>query len=168
MTLKAVQAEAGDFDFMRKELILGARKRHFNFPVLDPAGLRSLEDNIRSAIEHHRFCSGLLAVPILFMHKQSRVGMVIMTEVSPGQGGNEIHIVFVTDKHRGKGYGSQMVDSILASRQGVDVYARCAPASQRMYEMLQRRGFVYLHTMQDGQRILVRPKQQLFSASQAG
>ncbi|MDH5446885.1 MAG: GNAT family N-acetyltransferase [Gammaproteobacteria bacterium] len=157
--LTAVYASDADYDFIRKEIILGARKKHFAFSVKDPEDMRFVEENIRSAIHHHCFTSGLRVQPILFMKKQRRVGVVMMSEVSPGKGGNEIHMVFVGHKHRGKGYGSQMIDLILAERQDVAVFARCTVASQCMYEMLERRGFEYQYTMKDGFRVLLRPRQ---------
>ena len=144
---------------MRKEIFLGARKKHFGFSVKNPTDIQFVEESLRLAISQQRFSSGLRVLPLIFFKQQSRVGMVMMSEISPGQGGNEIHLAFVTHKHRGKGYGSQMIDHILGQRRDVEVYVRCAPVSQCMYEMLIRRGFQYEYTNEEGHRVLLRPRQ---------
>ena len=162
--LRAVRARPEDYDFIRKEVIRGAKKRHFDFSIRDPADLRFVEESLRLAISHGYFSSGLRVLPIVFMKNHSRVGMVMMAELSPGKGGNEIHLVCVDPKHQGRGYASQMLDFVLAQRLDLDVYARCTPASQHMYEMLVRRGFRYLYTSPEGQRVLRRPRQPVLAA----
>lgn len=158
--LKAALARVEDYHFMHKEIFLCARKKHFGFSIRNLSEVEFVQKNIRLAISQRCFSNGLHVLPVIFMRQQSRVGMIMMSEMAPGQGGNEIHLAFVAHKHRGKGYGSHMLDYILKQREDVDVFARCAPVSQRMYDMLQRRGFEYQYTNGEGHRLLMRPKCQ--------
>ena len=161
--LHSVLAAPEDYDFIRKEVLSGIRQKHFLIPLKTQEDIRSVEEDIRMAILQHCFASGLRVLPLIFRKNHRRVGMVLMSEVSPGKGGNELHLMTVVKKHRGKGYGSNMLDLILEGRQEVDVFARCAPASSKMYEMLKKRGFEFQYASEDGFRVLMRARLNILS-----
>ena len=157
MALTVSVAESSDYDFIRKGTLNASRKKHFGILPHKPEQRDMMDASIYSLIMEHRFLDGLYAVPYVFWKQHSRIGFLVMTELFPGEGGNEIHLAFVSQKHQGKGYGSWMMDYILGTRQGQDIYARCAPASEQMYQMLLRRGFEYVRTTDYAYRILLRP-----------
>ena len=80
----------------------------------------------------------------------------MLSEILPGVG-TEILALAMDETFRGGGHGAALLDALLnGPLQDQPVYARCHPESQRLYEMLMRRGFDHRQDGEHGVRFLVR------------
>ena len=75
----------------------------------------------------------------------------------PDNKGNELWMAAIDPLHRGQGEGREMIDSILDQFKGknLSLFARCAPASERMFQMLLTRGFKQVALGEQGSRGLI-------------
>jgi len=158
LKLHTYRADLSDLAPICSEIIIAAEHGHFCLNPLQSNAIQWSHRNIYSVIEYGHFENGLSAIPIVFEFKNQPIGYVIMSEVAPGSGGNEIHIFIVPRAYQNQGYGTHMLTNIMKERKTVDVYARCAPASEQMFYMLQKRGFKYIEDNEEGFRILLRSK----------
>jgi GNAT superfamily N-acetyltransferase len=155
--LKLILPDATDLVFMRELLIDGAQHGHFSKKIVEEPNY--IDNTLASIVKSGRlFDRPLRAQAIIFEHNRQRVGFAVMAEVEANRGGNEIYIFAVDSKLRGQGYGRAMLNEILHRWSLVDVFARCYPASEHMYQMLLKAGFHYLFDMKDGARVLRRLK----------
>ena len=154
--LTVIQADNSDYNFIYTEIIRAAKLKHF---LLDPDKAEErdyLKRNLKSALSKGTMENGLRSQPLIFQHQGKNIGFSMLCEISPGRGGNEIHLFLVHHQHQKNGYGSAMLNEINHRWEKVDLYARCFPASQTMQNMLQRRGFVYTHTNSEGASVFLR------------
>lgn len=159
--LSVYQAEPADFHFIYPELIRTARKKHFLLDTRDQDKRDYLKHELKRVLKEGFLENGLQGQPLLFQDQDTPVGFTLLSEIIPGQGGNEIYLFMVHHTQQGKGYGSAMLDEINRRWQKVDLYARCLPASQTMHAMLLRRGFQFTYTNADGASVLLRKKIEL-------
>ena len=87
--------------------------------------------------------------------KMCSIAMVIISEASPGDSCYEIYAMSVIKSHQSKGYGFQILDSVLNRFVYLDICARCLPASGRMCHLLSKRGFEF-HSMDKAYTVLLR------------
>lgn len=71
--------------------------------------------------------------------------------------GNELWIVAIDKKFRNQGHGKQMILGIINQFKGKNLmlFARCAPESEIMYQLLLQHGFNHFTTGQEGYRGLM-------------
>jgi hypothetical protein len=80
----------------------------------------------------------------------------MLSEVLPGVG-TEILAFALDDSFHGRRQGSAFLDALLTGPlKNKPVYARCHLQSQRLYEMLIRRGFTHPQNGEHGVRFLMR------------
>jgi GNAT superfamily N-acetyltransferase len=156
--LSVYQADARDYQFIYPELLRAARKKHFLFDTQNPEEREFIKQNLTSVLKQGHLNNGLRGQPLVFEHQKNRIGFALVSEIRPGLGGHELHLFFVHHKYHRRGYGSAMLDEINHRWHQVDLYARCLPASNLMFDMLTRRGFVFTHTNSEGARVLLREK----------
>lgn len=157
MELDVYQADLSDLEFFLALLIKGARKGHFAYDPWSGQARKHLERDVRDALSMGCFCNGLRCQAMVFEHNGQRVGVAIMAEIEPGQGGNELLVLAVKPSLRRRGFGGAMLKTVLDGRDGVEIYARCSQASRVMFDMLSRHGFIYSHSNEQGYRVLRRP-----------
>lgn len=154
--LHLIQPDASDISFMQQLLVQGAQRGHFSSRILEVPNF--INNTLMSLLRNGRlYDKPLRAQAIIFEHNKSRIGFAIIAEVETNQGGNELYAMAVDEPFRGRGYGRAMLNEILRRWSGVTLYARCFPASQRMYEMLIKSGFEFLFDSKDGARVLGHP-----------
>ena len=153
MPPRFTQAVTSDAPFIQSLLLSGSRKGHFNPKLLERRD--ALRNEVESIIHQGRLHqSPLSAWAWIFRHGSLRVGMSILCEISHGVPGYELYALAVHKDFRGNGYGRIILDEMLYYYAGADLYARCLPASETLYQMLLRRHFEHLYTTPDQARVL--------------
>jgi len=140
--LKVFAADQSDLDWMFQLYIHAANNGHFAIKNT-PAGRDVVKENIFSIVTYQKMVDfNLQAQALVFESGYGKVGYVVMSELEPGLGGNEIQLFVVDEKLRGMGYGSYMLEEVIRRWHPlVDIYARCHPASSQMAAMLRKANF---------------------------
>jgi len=145
-----------DIPYIAGQILDGARQGQFEKRLLIPEQADLLYRELDTIIRHGCRTSGpLSAVALIFLNGPVCVGHAIMTEVKNTEG-IELYSLSVDAAMRGAGYGSTMLDMLIARflpQAGV-IIARCYPRTVVMYELLVSRGFEYMMTLRSGLRVL--------------
>ncbi len=160
MELKALQADLTDLPFMHSLFISEVEDGHFTKGLLKEEQQELSRANMESIIVHGiQRDNGLRAQAIIYEKNEQRVGFVIMSELEPGEGGNEMYVMAVDKKFRGKGFGSMILDDVIQRIvPHANLFVRCMPDSIVMYQMLIKRGFTQFETDEEGTQYLAKKK----------
>ncbi len=148
-------ADITDIHFINSCILYGARKGHYLIDVDNQVVVECMKKEIKSVINNQKLLDNRHAQATVYSADNKRVAMVIISEATPGSSCYEIYAISVIKGHQGKGYGSQILDSILNRFLYLDVYARCLPASVRMEQLLVQRGFKF-DSMDKGFKVMLK------------
>lgn len=147
-------ASIANLDLIYELIMDGAKHGYFNreFQKL-PAAANGLRLELTSILENRLRPNGLPAYGIVYEHEDRVIGFVLM---SAGEGniGNELWMAAIHPDFREKGHGRKMVQGVLEQFKGrkLMLFARCAPESKRMYQLLLKNGFRHVATGDEGYR----------------
>jgi GNAT superfamily N-acetyltransferase len=148
-------ANLTDLNFISGCIQYGARKGHYFFDADNPEAVRWMNLEMRSVVSRQELLDERNAQATVYSIAGRRVAVAIICESSPGDSSYELYALSVAKKYQDKGYGAQILDSLLDRLFHFDVCARCLPASIKMVELLEKRGFVF-HSMDDVFKVLVK------------
>lgn len=136
-------ATMDDLDFIYELVLDGSKYGYFNrkFHGL-PEAAKGLRLELASILKKQIRPNGLRAYGIVYEHDSRPVGFVVMSAGEQNKG-NELWMVAVHPDFRNKGHGRKMIQGVLEKFKGRNLflYARCAPESERMYQLLLKNGF---------------------------
>ena len=160
MELKALQADLSDLPFMHSLFISEVEDGHFTKELLEEEQQELVRANMESIIvQGVQRDNGMRAQAIIYEEDEQRVGFVILSELEPNKGGNEMYIMAVDKEFRGKGYGRKILDDIIQRIvPHANLFVRCKPDSTVMYQMLIKRGFQHFETDEEGTQFLAKQK----------
>lgn len=150
-------ANLKDLEFMYSQIMDGANHGYFNRKFQElPAAANGLRLELTSILTKGVRPNGLRAYGIIFENNGVPIGFVLMS-AGEGNKGNELWMAGIDSKHRGKGYGKQMIQGVLEQFKGRNLmlFARCAPESETMYQLLSKNGFRHVATGEEGYRGLM-------------
>jgi GNAT superfamily N-acetyltransferase len=136
-------ANLTDLDFISSCILYGARKGHYSIDGENQANLKCMKNELRSIITDQELADTRYAQATIYSVEGKRIAFVIISEASPGDSCYEIYAMSLKSSHQNKGYGSQILDSVLNRFIYLDICARCLPASDRMIQILVQRGFKF-------------------------
>ena len=148
-------ANITDLHFICGCILYGGRKGHYSIDVENPAIVNSMKKEMLSVINSQRLLDTRHAQATIYSVDGKRIAMVIISEASPGDSCYELYAMSVMKSHQNKGYGLQILDSVLNRFVYLDICARCLPASDRMRHLLSKRGFEF-HSIDQGYTVLLR------------
>ena len=136
-------ANISDLHFINGCILYGARKGHYSIDPENANIVRFMKKEIKFVINDQRLLDGRRAQAAVYSVDSKRVAMSIISEATIGSNCYELYAMSVVKSHQGKGYGAQILDSILNRFVYQDVCARCLPASVKMKRLLVERGFKF-------------------------
>jgi len=132
-----------DVDFILSLIMNGARKGHFNSQAISDKGL--MRSDLLSIINDGLDRNMLASVAYVAWNDGKRVGMASMTATTKPDGGFELGAIAVKPSDQNKGFGSLILETLLKEwLPKKNIYARCYPRSEKLFLMLQKRGFEFL------------------------
>ena len=132
-----------DVDFILSLIMNGARKGHFNSQAISDKGL--MRSGLLSIINDGLDRNMLASVAYVAWNDGKRVGMASMTATTKPDGGFELGAIAVKPSDQNKGFGSLILETLLKEwLPKKNIYARCYPRSEKLFLMLQKRGFEFL------------------------
>lgn len=155
MQLTCTQASTKDADFIISLIMAGARKGHYYSLFVDNKQLlRKMVNSI--IIDGVQYDSRHLASEALVgRFGNTRIGAVITTQTEKKDNSIELAAITVKKQFQDMGFGRGMLDIILARwLPEKTIYARCFPDSEKLAQMLLRRGFSLISITESGTRIL--------------
>lgn len=147
-------ANIGDLDFIFNLIIDGAKEGHFNQELYtSDEAKRGFRIELMSILEKQVRLGGLRAYGSVYEIKGKRVGFLLISS-GPGNKGNELWMASVDPEYRGKGHGKTMMLYVINQFSGKNLilFARCAPKSEVMYQLLTNNGFKLFETGPEGTR----------------
>ena len=136
-------ANITDLHFICSCILYGARKNHYSIDVENQTIVKCMKKEIQSVISNQKLLDNRQAQATIYLVDNIRVALVIISEASPGDSCYELYAMSVIKSHQNKGYGAQILDSVLGRFLYLDICARCLPASNRMSRLLIQRGFEF-------------------------
>jgi GNAT superfamily N-acetyltransferase len=118
--------------------------------------VRNLHGEVDAILTDRRTARGMPAQPLVYCHDKIPVGFAIVAACSGDPLDLELYAMAVEHAHRGKGYGTIMLDDVLANFNYRHIYARCSPSSKTMHRMLEKRAFGTIDTNEQGFSIMLR------------
>lgn len=132
-----------DVDFILSLIMNGARKGHFNLQAISDKGL--MRSDLLSIINSGLDRNMLASVAYVAWNDGKRVGMASMTATTKPDGGFELGAIAVKPPDQNKGFGSLILETLLQEwLPKKTIYARCYPKSEKLFLMLQKKGFEFL------------------------
>jgi GNAT superfamily N-acetyltransferase len=132
-----------DVDFILSLIMNGARKGHFNLQAISDKGL--MRSDLLSIINSGLDRNMLASVAYVAWNDGKRVGMASMTATTKPDGGFELGAIAVKPSDQNKGFGSLILETLLQKwLLKKTIYARCYPKSEKLFLMLQKKGFEFL------------------------
>lgn len=153
MKLEERVANITDLDFINGCILYGARKGHYSFNAENPEVVASMKKEIKSVIIDQTLLDQRHAQATVFTLDGKRIATLIVCEVAPNVTAMEIYAMSVVKKYQNKGYGSQILETVLHRLTHTDIYARCTLASEKMNVLLESNGFSF-YKMDRGYRVL--------------
>ena len=141
MTLLERNANITDVDFIQGCILFGARKGHYSFDPENPVLVQWMKKEIRSIITNKMLIDGRQASAFVFLIRNRRIATMILSQAAPGSHSLEIYALSVIREFQNKGYGSEIINSLLEHFPDIEICARCTPSSVKMYNLLLRKGF---------------------------
>ena len=143
MSFLLCPARHQDVDFILSLIMNGARKGHFNSQAISDKGL--MRSDLLSIINDGLDRNMLASVAYVAWNDGKRVGMASMTATTKPDGGFELGAIAVKPSDQNKGFGSLILETLLKEwLPKKNIYARCYPRSEKLFLMLQKRGFEFL------------------------
>mgnify|MGYP001825369111 CR=1 FL=1 len=136
-------ANITDFNFICSCILYGARKGHYSIEVGNKAVVKCMKEEVQSVISNQQLLDSRHAQATIYLVDNRRIALAIISEASPGDSCFEIYALSVIKSHQNKGYGAQIIDSVLERFLYLDICARCLPASISMSRLLIKRGFEF-------------------------
>ena len=143
------RANISDHGFICSIILNGARKGHFSIDLTDQRAIHHFKATISDMLK-----PGCTEQVYIFLKQDKRLGLAILNDIDAHPDCKELYMLCVHSKFRKQGYGKQLLDIIMHKLQHFTVYARCAPASQIMFDMLLQHHFQLIHETDQGIRIL--------------
>lgn len=137
-------------------MLNGARNGHFTVDVSSQAAIAEFKRKLRDALSQRGDGPEVLHVIRLLLINGERAGFSIVARLGRSGRERELEAIALSPEYRELGYGRQFLGTTLRALRNNVVYVRCARRSQRLYEMLLRRGFEHLRDTADGFRVLKR------------
>ena len=161
MPFKALQADLSDLEFMHSLFISEVEDGHFTEELLEEEQQILVRANLESVIvQGVQRDNGMRAQAIIYEDDEQRIGFVVMSELEPNKGGNEMYIMAVAKEYRGKGFGGKILDDVIQRIvPHANLFVRCKPDSKIMYQMLINRGFTKFETDDEGTQYLAKQKE---------
>lgn len=160
MPLTHVLAALPDTDFIFSLIIAGARKGHFSTQFSsDKAALRR---HLGAVIGYGRQGENQVhSQAMVTWLDDKRIGVTIVTATEKSDNSIEIGAIAIKREFQGMGYGAILLDALLARLlpHGA-IYVRCFPSSEKLFQMLIRRGFAVIAQTEKGTRILKHAREQ--------
>lgn len=144
MSFKLIGAASKDTGYILNLATVGAINGHFDTKVLTETEV--FRAYINSAITKGADLKGFQTEALLAYADETLVGAVVITDaIGTPDKGVELALIAIDVTYHGHGYGSSALDALLKHflPQG-SVYARCLPASERLRQMLVKRGFAHV------------------------
>jgi len=143
MSFLLCPARHQDVDFILSLIMNGARKGHFNSQAISDKGL--MRSDLLSIINNGVDRNLLASVAYVAWNDGKRVGIASMTATTKSDGGFELGAIAVKPSDQDKGFGSLILETLLKEwLPKKTIYARCYPKSEKLFLMLQKRGFEFL------------------------
>ena len=121
----------------------GARKGHFNSQAISDKWL--MRSDLLSIINNGVDRNLLASVAYVAWNDGKRIGIASMTATTKSDGGFELGAIAVKPSDQDKGFGSLILETLLKEwLPKKTIYARCYPKSEKLFLMLQKRGFEFL------------------------
>lgn len=153
-------AKSGDIDGIHRLIVAEAAQGRFDRRLVDEPYRTSLRKNLNTIRKRGRRLDEDVSAQLLVWEADEgeMAGCLINSAILPGLG-NELWMVAIVPEARGRGEGSRMMREALAClHPRVDVFSRCAPEAQVLYQMNLRRGFLPLDVTEQGVRVMKLPK----------
>ena len=132
-----------DVDFILSLIMNGARKGHFNSQAISDKWL--MRSDLLSIINNGVDRNLLASVAYVAWNDGKRIGIASMTATTKSDGGFELGAIAVRPSDQDKGFGSLILETLLKEwLPKKTIYARCYPKSEKLFLMLQKRGFEFL------------------------
>lgn len=147
-------ANIGDLDFIYEMVMDGAKYGYFNRKFQElTAAANGLRLELTSILKNQVRPNGLQAYGITYEYEGRPIGFVLMSAGEQNKG-NELWMAAIHPDFREKGHGRKMVKGVLEQFKGRNLmlFARCAPESERMYQLLLNNGFRHVATGEEGYR----------------
>ena len=143
MSFLLCPARHQDVDFILSLIMNGARKGHFNSQAISDKGL--MRSDLLSIINNGVDRNLLASVAYVAWNDGKRIGIASMTATTKSDGGFELGAIAVKPSDQDKGFGSLILETLLKEwLPKKTIYARCYPKSEKLFLMLQKRGFEFL------------------------
>jgi len=149
------KANITDLGFINGCVLYGARKGHYSVNADNPQIVTLMKKEIKDVVVRNKLLDKRHAGAWIFTLNSKRIGLLILSDACLERSGKEIYAMSIAKKHQNQGYGSQLLDNLLNNYVYEDIYARCSLASQKMTQLLYRRGF-RLDFMDNGYSVLIR------------
>ena len=143
MSFVLCPARLKDVDFILSLIMNGARKGHFNSQAISDKGL--MRSDLSSIVSRGLDRNGLTSFAYVAWNDGKRIGIASMTATTKVDGGFELGAIAVKPSCQNKGFGSLILETLLKEwLPKKTIYARCYPKSEKLFLMLQKRGFEFL------------------------
>lgn len=153
-------ATSQDIDVIHQLIVAEAAQGRFDRRLADEPYRASLRKNLNTIRKRGRRLDEEVSAQLLVWEddEAEMAGCLINSAILPGLG-NELWVVAIVPEARGRGEGSRMLHEALAClHPHVDIFSRCAPEAQVLYQMNLRRGFLPLDVTEQGVRVMKLPK----------
>lgn len=150
-------ANINDLGFIYELIMDGAKHGYFNRKFQEiPAAANGLRLELTSILTSQVRPNGLRAYGVIYEYQNEPIGFVLMSAGEENKG-NELWMAAIHPDFRGKGHGKKMIQGILEQfkRRNLMLFARCAPESERMFQLLLKNGFRHVITGKEGYRGLM-------------
>ena len=143
MSFLLCPARLKDVDFILGLIMNGARKGHFHLQAISDK--RLMRSELISIINYGLDRNMLASIAYVAWNDEKRVGIASMTATTKSDGGFELGAIAVKRSDQSKGFGSLILETLLKEwLPKKNIYARCYPRSEKLFLMLQKRGFEFL------------------------
>lgn len=147
-------AKIDDCDFICNLILAEAKSGHFSKELLDPIQSQYLRQDTANIIKMQRRSNGEIARALIWEKEGIAIGFLILSSVAQGKG-TELWMAAISKDYRSKGEGTKLIDDVLSRFPSTQsICARCFPASQTMFNILQNRQFKHIETDKNGNRLL--------------
>ncbi len=145
-----------DFQFILTLVLSEARNGNFARELLIPAATRGFELELKSVLISGVRLNGIAAYALIWEKDDKPIGFVIMS-AGPDNKGNELWMLAIWPRHRGKGEAKAMISELLNQFKAKNVWlmARCSQESEAMFHILTTNGFIHFDTNKQGYRGLM-------------
>ena len=148
---------AKDIEFIYDLILEGSRNGNFakEYATLQETA-RQLKYELVSIVLQNKRLNGAYAYAVIYQITNTTIGFAILSAIE-GKNGNEIYMASIQPSYRNKGYGKKMIESITEQFKNNNqiLMARCHMNSEKMYQILLKQEFQYIHTGSAGYRHLV-------------